>query len=428
MAGKTITDVVLDLAWAERLRSILILTDAQLLERFKAQQDETAFEALLHRHGPLVYGVCRRLLYDPHDAEDAFQATFLILVRKAGSIGRSSLLGNWLYGVAYRVAARARKTSLRRRTRERTDADLDILPHQKPSGEPDGLSVLDEELQRLPDKYRSPIVLCYLEGKTNEEAADQLQWPVGTVKGRLNRARALLRKRLARRGVALTAGLLVANTLTAKASAALVDGTFRAMLSFAADGTVVGGASPEVLALAKGVLQTMLLSKLKIVAAVILSVTVIAGGLAYQGRAVPSPARDETKADKPRDDRQAIQGTWQVVSMEMNGKKDPEGAEFDMIRQLKMTFTREKQVIQLAGREKDYAYKLDPTQKPKALDLEGDVSVPAVYTLDGDTLKICLPNAGKGGGDRPSEVATSEGDGRLLVVLKREAREKPEDK
>jgi RNA polymerase sigma factor (sigma-70 family) len=430
MAGKTITDVVLDQGRAERLRSALIMTDAQLLERFAVQREESAFEALLHRHGPLVFGVCLRLLCNPHDAEDAFQATFLILARKAGSIGRPALLGNWLYGVAHRVAARARKTSLRRHMRETTDADLATIPNGEPPGEPDFAPLLHEELQRLPDKYRSPVVLCYLEGKTNKEAADQLQWPVGTVKGRLNRARELLRKRLARRGVALTVGLLAANTLTAKAPAALLDGTSRAALAFAAKGAVVGSASTQALALTKGVLQIMLLSRMKIVAAVILAVTLVAGGLAYHGLAVEPPAKADKKADKPKDDRQAIQGTWKVVSIEMDGKKDPEGEEFDLIRKAKITFTKEKHVMQLGGGEKEYTYKLDPKQKPKAIDLEreGEASVRAVYMLDGDTLKICAANAGKGGGDRPTEVATEEGDGRLLVVLKREAKEKPQDK
>src|SRR6516225_7843406 len=243
MAGKTITDVVRDLGRAEHLRSALLLTDAQLLERFAAQRDEEAFEAILYRHGPLVFGVCRRLLPDLHDVEDAFQATFLILTRKAAGISQRALLGNWLYGVAYKVAAKARMTALRRRGRETPQADLAVLPDGEHAVEPDLAPLLHEELQRLPDRYRGPVVLCYLQGKTNAEAADQLHWPVGTVKSRLNRARELLRKRLARRGVVLTAGLLAAHTLTAPAPAALLEGTFRAALLFAAGDAAVGGAA-----------------------------------------------------------------------------------------------------------------------------------------------------------------------------------------
>jgi RNA polymerase sigma factor (sigma-70 family) len=426
MAGKMIPDVVRDLSRAERLRSALILTDAQLLERFAVQRDEAAFEALLHRHGSLVYSVCRRLLYDAHEAEDAFQATFLILARKAGGIGRRALLGNWLYGVAYKVAARARKTSLRRRVWEKSDPDPDTLPNRAPQAEPDLAPLLYEEVQRLPDKYRSPVVLYYLEGKTNEEAARQLQWPVGTVKGRLNRARELLRKRLARRGVIPTAGVLAAHMLSATVPAALVEGTFQAALAFAADSAVAGSAaSAQAHALTKGVLQTMFWSKVKLVAAGVLAVAVVTGigGLAYHGLAVEPPTKDDKKADKPKDDKEAILGFWKAVSVEMNGKKDPDEKDIaDLIKTLKCIFTKDKQVIELAGGAKEYTYKLDPTQKPKAIDLDGDVSVPAVYSLDGDTLKLCLPNMGKGGGDRPTEMATKEGDGRVLVVLKREAK------
>ena len=180
----------------------LALPDDQLLERFVRLRDETAFEALLHRHGPLVFGVCRKLLYDAHDAEDAFQATFLVLARKAGSVAPRSLLGHWLYGVASRVAARVRQTALRR-AREQSGADLSAVPGAAEKEDSDLAPLLHEEVRRLPDKYRRPVVLCYLEGMTNEEAAHQLRWPVGTVKGRLSRARALLRARLTRRGLAL---------------------------------------------------------------------------------------------------------------------------------------------------------------------------------------------------------------------------------
>src|SRR5262249_31616689 len=145
-----------------------------------------------------------------HDAEDAFQATFLILVRKAGSLGRPELLGNWLYGVAYRTAARARAEATRRRFREVPLIDRD-LPAKEST--PDGVwrdlrPVLDEEINRLPDKYRAPFVLCYLEGKTNEEAARQLGCPLGTVLSRLARARERLRLRLTSRGLTLSVGLL----------------------------------------------------------------------------------------------------------------------------------------------------------------------------------------------------------------------------
>src|SRR6266542_3930455 len=183
------------------------LSDGQLLQRFVSMRDEASFAALVRRHGAMVLRVCRQVLREPHDAEDAFQATFLVLVRRAGSVGRPELLGNWLYGVAYRVAARARGGLVRRRAHEQPVADLAAAPARETNADDVG-PLVQEEVQRLPSKYRAPVVLCHLQGRTNEEAARQLGWPVGTVKVRLMRARELLRNRLVRRGLALSAGAL----------------------------------------------------------------------------------------------------------------------------------------------------------------------------------------------------------------------------
>jgi RNA polymerase sigma factor (sigma-70 family) len=177
-------------------------TDSQLLKRFARQQDEAAFAALVKRHGPMVLAVCRRILRDAHDADDAFQATFLVLVRKAPVIARPELLGNWLYGVAYRVAVKARIIAARRSERER---QVPAMTLSDPLSDVTGRelrAVLDAELSRLPEKYRAPLVLCYLEGKTNEQAARLLGWPIGSISGRLARARELLRERLLSRGLA----------------------------------------------------------------------------------------------------------------------------------------------------------------------------------------------------------------------------------
>ena len=184
------------------------LSDGQLLERFVARGEEAVFEALIERHGPMVWGVCRRVLRDHHDAEDAFQATFLVFARKAASIVPREKVGNWLYGAAYRTVRKARVIRARRQRRE---VYVDDIPGRcTGAAEPvsDLLSRLDEELCRLPDKYRLPIVLCDLGGRTHKEAAEELGWPIGTVSGRLSRARALLARRLARRGVAATAGAM----------------------------------------------------------------------------------------------------------------------------------------------------------------------------------------------------------------------------
>jgi RNA polymerase sigma factor (sigma-70 family) len=193
--------------------------DEQLLDRVLTlgeSEAEEAFQALVRRHGPMVLGVCRHILGQVHDAEDAFQATFLVLARKAGTIRDRRVLGCWLYEVAYRIAVRAKTHAVRRRSRERQGAEVAAVA---PAGDQDLAQdlawaelrpVLHEEVNRLPEKYRSAVVLCYLEGRTNEEAAALLRWPVGTVKGRLSRARELLRSRLARRGLALSAAFLMA--------------------------------------------------------------------------------------------------------------------------------------------------------------------------------------------------------------------------
>jgi len=188
------------------------LTDDDLVERFLGQggeEAEDAFRELVVRHGPMVLGVCRHVLDQHQDAEDAFQATFLVLARKAGSIRDRRVLGSWLYEVAYRIAVRARAHAVRRRTQERQGAEMSVTAPEYDAGWNELRPVLHEEVNRLPEKYRTPVVLCYLEGKTNEEVAQMLRWPVGTVKGRLSRARELLRSRLTRRGLALSAAFLV---------------------------------------------------------------------------------------------------------------------------------------------------------------------------------------------------------------------------
>jgi RNA polymerase sigma-70 factor (ECF subfamily) len=429
--GKSLADVVRDLGRSGQLRAALALPDDQLLERFVLLRDETAFKALLHRHGPLVFGVCRKFLYNAHDAEDAFQATFLVLARRAGSVVPRSLLGHWLYGVACRVAARARKTALRR-AREHSGADLTAVPDTAEKADSDLAPLLHEEVRRLPDKYRRPVVLCYLEGKTNEEAAHQLRWPIGTVKGRLNRAREMLRGRLARRGLALSAGSLTA-ALVPPASAApagLLDVTAKAGLCFAAGNAAAGGlASAQAVALTKGLLNTMFLSKLKIVAALVLSLAVLggAGGIAYQTLAAEPAGADEKdkKADKVKEDKDAILGTWKVEKVEVDGMDGSDNTEEGLkFKGAMLTFTADKIAAKSGEKSVELTYKLDPSAKPKTIDLDngGGKSWMSVYSLDGNTLKICSPR--EPGGNRPAEVGTKEGSSSFMLVLKREAKDK----
>src|SRR5262245_40688819 len=190
------------------LRDGAELTDGQLLEAYLSHHDEAALAALVQRHGPMVWGVCRRVLGNYHDAEDAFQATFLVLVRKAASVTPREMVANWLHGVAHQTALKARATVSTRRGRERQVVEMPVPAVAEPARWDELLPVLDEELSRLPDNYRAVVVLCDLEGKTRKEAARQLGIPEGTVGGWVARARAMLAKRLTRRGVTLSGGAL----------------------------------------------------------------------------------------------------------------------------------------------------------------------------------------------------------------------------
>ena len=209
-------------------------TDRQLLDHFVHGQDSGAFQSLVLRHGPAVNRVCRGVLNDPHEAEDVFQATFLVLARRAPDIRDPDALEGWLRGVARRIAVRARRRAAKRRETEKTRAEMS---RERPDyGPADGTfdlrEIVGNELNRLPDDYRRPIVLCYLDGLTHQEAARRLQWPLGTVKIRLTRGRQMLKERLDRRGVALGAGLLTLlpqGQAAPAISPALVDTTVRAM-------------------------------------------------------------------------------------------------------------------------------------------------------------------------------------------------------
>jgi RNA polymerase sigma factor (sigma-70 family) len=261
-------------------------TDAELLRRYVAGRDETAFELLVWRHGAMVLSACRRLVSQPADAEDAFQATFLALVRQAASIGTREAVAGWLHKVACRIANRLRAQAGRRAACERQSAlaandDTSGAEAIEPLVRAEVRQVLDGEVNRLPAKLRVPFILCYLEGLTNDEAARQLGCPKGTVLSRLARARERLRGRLVRRGCTLSAGALaatLANEATAIAPAQLVISTVNAALLVAAGKALTGAVSAPVAALTQGVLQAMFMSKVKITLAVVLTVGVVAAG------------------------------------------------------------------------------------------------------------------------------------------------------
>ncbi len=293
------------------------LTDGQLLERFfagRGEEAEVAFAAILARHGSMVLGVCRRALRDPNDADDAFQATFLILVRKGRSVRVEDSLGRWLYGVSRKVAARARVQSERRRGL--TLAAVADLPG--PGGEADRRdlrALLDDELARLAEPFRSAVVLCDLGGLSLEEAARDLRCPVGTIKSRLARGRERLRVRLTRQGLAPSAAVFAAE---ASAPAALVEATVRGVSRFAASGKIEAGMVPaSALALAEGMLKSMTLIKLKFAAAALtcgLAATG-AGVLAQQDAGPPGKAAE---ASKPVTSPSPIEGRFSAIARKLD--------------------------------------------------------------------------------------------------------------
>jgi RNA polymerase sigma factor (sigma-70 family) len=267
------------------------LTDGELLELYATRREAAAFEALVRRHGPMVLRVCRRVLRNEADAEDAFQATFLVLVRKAASIRCPNTVSNWLYGVAYNTALKAKAMYHTRQAKER---EAGTVPKDEARAEVwrEVQALLDAELSGLPDKYRVPIVLCDLEGKTIKEAARHLGWPQGTVATRLTRGRAQLAKRLTRHGLTLSGGVIAAALSQGEVSAgvpwALIDSTTKAASLIAAAGPAAACRviSTSVAALTERMVRSMSLTGLKVVVPLVLAVALIGGSTGvYQSRA-----------------------------------------------------------------------------------------------------------------------------------------------
>ena len=291
-------------------------SEGELLDRFVRGRDESAFEALVARHGPMVLGVCRQLLRDPNDVDDAFQATFLVLVRKAATLRRCDLLGNWLYGVAMRVAMRARSQAARRMGRFGQQGAIEKLAAAEDLGDsprstatlldPECAPWLHQEVSYLPEKYRTPVVLCYFEGLTHDEAASRMGCPLGTVKGRLSRARDLLRRRLTRRGMALSATALASQLTAPHAQAAVpaaleMSTTRAALAQISSAGTSFAWGSSisiPVTALAEGVLHTMIWTQVKMTTGALCLAGTLAVGVVVGATQLTSGAGggDETQA------------------------------------------------------------------------------------------------------------------------------------
>jgi RNA polymerase sigma-70 factor (ECF subfamily) len=282
------------------------MTDLQLLEQFATGDDEAAalaFEVIVKRHGPMVFRVCRRVLCDVHAAEDAFQATFLVLARKARTLTSRELLGNWLFGVAARTARKAKTMTARRHFREREGAyhrSLAVAEPPRDGTQDDRDHVLHEEIGRLPQSYREAVVVCYLEGRSQSEAATQLGEAESTIRGRLARARKLLGRRLLRRGVAPSGGLMMLNA-TADALAEQLPrttarATARAALVFVNRGRAIDGVvSATARQIANGVLFTMRLYPSRTIMAMAAAVGLLAAGAGL----VTQSAADAKLRDRP---------------------------------------------------------------------------------------------------------------------------------
>ena len=377
--------------------------DDQSLRDYLARGDPAALAALVRRHAPMVWGVCRRVLRDRHAAEDAFQATFLVLLRRASSIATPGLLANWLYGVAHRTALKARATAARRRSRE---IQVDHLPDPPaPPAHRDDLGpLLDRELSRLPDKYRAAIVLCGLEGKTRAAAAKQLGVPDGTVAARLARGRAMLAARLARRGLAVPAAALTTGLARGAAPPALVGATLRTL-------TAAGPAAP-VVALADGVARGLAWAKWKAAAVVIVGLAALAVTVVVQHplrndspqRPGPRPIPSPGLVTKDVSDRDRLLGTWRVVGSEMDGIADFErGRGHD-----RLVFADDRVTYWVPKGPQAGRFRVDASRMPAEIDIEfdGGAVLQGIYEFDGPRLRFCWTK----GGSRPTGFDTATGE------------------
>ncbi|HEY7158533.1 MAG TPA: sigma-70 family RNA polymerase sigma factor [Gemmataceae bacterium] len=302
MADTPLAPVVRHLHKLAGLSPLSNVSDAQLLERFVQRRDEDAFAALVRRHGPMVWRVCRRVLRQRQYAEEAYQAVFLVLIRRAAKVRDPAALASFLYGVAYRIVRQAR-ADLLRQSRQRESIAAPVADPADEAAWHELEQIVVEEVHALPEKYRTPILLCYWEGLTNEEAAVRLGWPAGTVKTRLLKARQRLHERLTRRGVSLSVGTVVTLLAAGSGDAAVPPIMAATAARLALDGTA--GASAAVIALADQAIQSAALSKVKIALVLLLgsAITAGVGALAYHKPSARKPEEQKAKnreAEQPK--------------------------------------------------------------------------------------------------------------------------------
>jgi RNA polymerase sigma-70 factor (ECF subfamily) len=391
-------------------------SDGQVLEIFVARHDESAFREIVRRHGPMVLGVCRRIVGDPHDADDAFQATFFVLARKADDIRPRDMVGNFLYGVAYRTALKARSLRTRRNAVERQVEHMPQLTAPPPEAWLELQPLLDQELNKLPDVYRTPIVLCDLEGRSRKEAATQLDVPEGTLSSRLARGRQMLARRLGKRGMTLSAtalaAVLAAATPVAAVPSTLAASTIKTGVMLASG--VATAIPASVAAIMQGALKSMLVSKVTTIASLIVASAF--GMVALDNRAVPPAAsQPATAAIAPQSDEDQLEGSWDVVSLEADGKQVALPPE---LKEQALTFQNGTMRTRLCQPEVTEAtFTLGGSRLPKTIDIhfEGDHRSLGIYELENNVLRICLAPASKG---RPSEFKTTADGADVLLILK----------
>jgi RNA polymerase sigma factor (sigma-70 family) len=459
-------------------------SDGELVERFLASRDDTVFEVIVRRHGPMIFRVCWRVLQDEQEAEDALQATFLVLAQKLHTVRKRTSLASWLHGVAHRVALKAKAQVASRQRHERQASVSGAVPSDEVTWK-ELRSVLDAELERMPEKWRLPLILCYLEGRTQDEAAAQLECGERTLRRRLDEARAALRRRLSGRGIVWPAPWCAVLLSECVAPATMKLGVIRSTVEISAN-VLAGQATTAVVpskvaALAEGVMKAMFINKLEVVAAMFLALGVLAAGTsavvlsaapsngpaagvfakdaapkmpvqdnglrheAEDKRETPAdagaknekPPADAPKtppgkeADKPKTDNERLQGTWEWVSLTQGGKtikeenlleKDgrPGTLKFVGDKVVSADFNTGGKVVESKG-----SFKLDPSRKPKEIDLtpedgeHKDKTISCVYELEGDSLGLCFP--GQPGQERPTKLESKEGDSYMLMTYKRAA-------